>query len=47
MLDQLLESSTSVLNDKGSVQYTDEFGIKDICLNPTVYEFFRRFEWNK
>ena len=47
MLDQLLESSNAVLNDKASVQYTDEFGIKDICLSPTVYEFFRRFEWNK
>ena len=47
MFDQLLESSSAVLSDNFNVQYTDEFGIKDTCLNPTVYEFLRRFEWNK
>ena len=47
MLNQLLESSSAVLSDNFDVQYTEEFGIKDTSLNPTVYEFLRRFEWNK
>ena len=43
VFDQLLKCASNIITDSFMINYTLQYGLKNICFSPTAYEMLKRY----